>query len=362
MDRIEVMMQEFTEAMGVSGAEEEVFGLMEKHLAGVADIERDHLGSFIGRLRGGTDSPRVMLVGHMDEVGFMVSHFTGKYIRFNTLGGWWPPRILGLVVKIRTSKEEITGVVASKSPFIMEKDERDKPLKAKDLFIDVGLTGKQKPESLGIRPGDPVAPVMPFMILKGGKAYMAKAWDNRIGCMVVVEVLRRLKRYRLPNALYGVGTVQEEVGIRGGVTSGYSIRPDVCFAVDVNIAQDLPGSYEGSTEKLGKGVSICVYDATLIPNVKLRDHVAEIAEKKKIPYHFSAIPFGGTDGGKVHLNETGVPTLVIGIPTRYIHSSAGILLRKDFDSAVRLMIEVIRTLDRKTVGGFIQAPPPGRLR
>lgn len=353
MDRIELLMKEFTEAMGVSGAEQDVFDLMALHLDGLVDVEKDRLGSFIGRLKGGKESPRVMLAGHMDEIGFMVSHFSGNYIRFNTLGGWWPPRILGTIVKIRSAKGDITGVIASKSPFFMEKEERDKPLKAKDLFIDVGLSGKQKPKSLGICPGDPVVPVSPFTILEGGKAYMAKAWDNRAGCMVIVEALRRLKRFKLPNAVFGVGTVQEEVGIRGAVTSSHKVAPDICFAVDVNVAQDLPGSCEEAPEKLGRGVSICVYDATLIPNLKLRDHVAGIAEKNKIPYHFSAIQFGGTDGGKVHLNESGVPTLVIGIPTRYIHGSAGILLRKDFDTTVRLMVEVIKSLDKKTVGRFL---------
>ncbi|MBN1164638.1 MAG: M42 family metallopeptidase [Candidatus Krumholzibacteriota bacterium] len=349
MDRIEELMREFTEAMGVSGAEAEIFDLMEKHLSSIAVVEKDRLGSFIGKLAGKSERPRVMLAAHMDEVGFMVSHFTGKYIRFNPLGGWWFPQMLGLPVRILTARGDVPGVIASKSPFIMEREERDKTIPAKDLFIDVGLTGKQKPESLGVKPGDPVVPVFPFTVLGGKKTYMAKAWDNRIGCLAVVEVMRRLKKTSLPGTLYGVGTVQEEVGIRGAVTSGHSVKPDVCFTVDVNIALDLPGSPEGSTEKLGDGVSICIYDATLIPNVKLRDLVIEVAEKKKIPYHFSSVPFGGTDGGRIHLNEAGVPTLVIAIPTRYIHSPAGILCRKDFDNTVKLLVEVIKILDQKKV-------------
>ncbi len=353
MDRIEELMKKFTEAMGVSGAEQQVYGLMKDELEPVAEIGRDKLGSFIGRLKGGRERPRIMLAAHMDEIGLMVSHFTGNFIRFNTLGGWWNPRLIGMPVRIRTPKKDIMGVVVSKSPFHMDNEERDRPLKTRDLYIDVGLTGKRKPDSLGIRPGDPVVPEASFMILDGGRTYMAKAWDDRAGCLAVVEIMKKLARYKLPNALFCAGTVQEEVGLRGAVTSGHSIAPDLCFAIDVNIAQDLPGSPEGGVEKLGAGVSICVYDATLIPNVKLRDHVAGVAEKKKIPHHFSAIPFGGTDGGKVHLNESGVPTLVLGIPTRYIHSSAGILCRKDFDNTVRLMVEVIRTLDEKTVGGFV---------
>lgn len=353
MDRIESLLKEFTEAFAVPGFEDEVFGLMNRHLKSIAEVERDRLGSFIAKLGGARQGPKVMLTAHMDEIGFMVSHFSSNFIKFNTLGGWWPPRMIGLPVKIRSSRGDIPGVIASKSPFHMEESERKGPYKAKDLYIDVGLTGKKKPGSLGIKPGDPVAPVFPFTALKGGKVYMAKAWDDRVGCALVVEVLRRLSKVRLPNTVYGIGTVQEEVGIRGAVTSGHHVNPDVCFVLEVSIAQDIPGSPDGGEEKLGEGVSICVYDATLIPNAKLRDHVVSVAEKKKIPYHYSAVPFGGTDGGKVHLNEIGVPTLVIGVPTRYIHSAAGIIHRRDFDNAVRLVAEVIKSLNGRKVKGLV---------
>ncbi len=352
MDRTEQLLKEFTDAAGVSGAESEVFALMKKHLGKITEISGDRLGSFIGKLSKGKDAPRVMLTAHMDEIGLMVSHFSGNFIRFNPLGGWWSPKLVGLPVRIITRKGDIHGVVATRSPFLMEKDERDKPVKPKDMFIDVGLVGKKKPESLGIRPGDPVVPVFPFTTLHGGKAYMAKAWDDRLGCAAICEVMHKLSKLPLPNSVYAVGTVQEEVGIRGAVTSGHEVSPDVCFAIDVNIARDLPGSSDEEPEKLGGGVSICVYDATLIPNTKLRDLVADVADKKKIPYHFSAIPFGGTDGGRIHLNESGVPTLVIGIPTRYIHSAAGIVYRKDYDNAVKLLVEVTRVLDAKTVAGL----------
>jgi len=352
MDRIETLLKEFTETAGVSGDEGKVFALMRKHLGDITEVSGDRLGSFIGKLSKGEDSPRIMLTAHMDEIGLMVSHFTGNFVRFNTLGGWWSPRLIGLPVRVITRKGDVPGVVATMSPFLIEKEDRDRPVKPKDMFIDVGLTGKKKPEDLGIRPGDPVVPVFPFTVLSGGKTYMAKAWDDRLGCAVIVEVMRRLSKMKLRSSVYAVGTVQEEVGIRGAVTSGHAVSPDVCFAVDVNIARDLPGSPEGEPEKLGGGVSICVFDATLIPNRKLRDLVADVADRGKIPYHFSAIPFGGTDGGRIHLNESGVPTLVIGIPTRYIHSAAGIMHRKDFDNAVKLLVEVTRALDAKTVAGL----------
>ncbi len=353
MDRIEKMMKEFTETAGVSGAEEEVFALMKKHLGKIASIDKCGLGSFVGHLKKGRKKPRIMIAGHMDEVGLMVSHFSGSFIKFNTIGGWWAPRLLGLPVRIKTSKGCVRGVIASKSPFHMEPEERKKEIKTKELYIDVGLTGDKKPEKLGIMPGDPVVPDTPFLPLDGGKTYLAKAWDNRIGCMVVVETLKKLSRLDIPNAVYGVGTVQEEVGLRGAVTSGYHVNPDVALTVDVGIAQDIPGGPEGGMEKLGGGVSICVYDNSLIPNRKLRDLVISVADKKKIPYHFSSISVGGTDGGKLHMDRSGVPTIVFGIPTRYIHSGAGILARSDFENAVKLVVEVVKSLDEKTVRKLI---------
>ena len=352
MDRIEELLKEFTEATGVSGFEGDVSDLMRKHLASIASIERDRLGSFIARLEGPREKPRIMLAAHMDEIGFMVSHFSGSFVRFNTLGGWWGPRMLGLPVMIRTSRGEVPGVIASKNPFEMEEEERKAPFKTKDLYVDVGLIGKKSPESLGIRPGDPIAPRFPFTALAGGHAYMAKAWDDRAGCVMVVEVLAALSRIKRPNAVYGVGTVQEEVGIRGAVTSGFQINPDVCLILEVDIAQDTPGSAEGSPGRLGEGVSIYVYDASLIPNTKLRDHVISVARRKKIPFQYSAVPVGGTDGGRVHLTASGVPTMVIGVPARHIHSAAGIICRTDFDAAVKLVTEVVKTLDEKTVAAL----------
>jgi len=346
-------MKEFTEAPGVSGFEGEIAGLMRSHLSKVADFETDRLGSVVARLRAGKKGPRIMLTAHMDEVGFMVSHFTSRFVRFNKMGGWWTPRMVGLPVTVRTAKGDVRGVIASKSPFFMDEEERKKVPKADDLFIDVGAVGGKGPESLGILPGDPVIPDFPFTVLAGGKTYLAKAWDDRVGCVMVVEALRRLAKAAPPNAVFGVGSVQEEVGIRGAVTSGALIDPDVCIALEVNLAQDIPGSAEGRPEKLGGGVSIYVYDATLIPNSRLRDLAVAVAKEKKIPYHYSALPVGGTDGGKVQLNRHGVPTIVIGVPTRYIHSGAGIIYRPDYDAALKLVVETVRKLDAKRVKGLV---------
>jgi putative aminopeptidase FrvX len=322
MDRIEALMKEFTEASGVSGFEGDVFSLLERHLAPIAAIEKDRLGSCIARLKGGKARPRVMLAAHMDEVGFMVSHFSGSFVRFNPLGAWWHPRMIGLPVVIRTSKGDLPGVIATKNPYEMEEDERKGSFKAKDMYVDVGLFGTKSPESLGIRPGDPVVPRFPFTVLDGGRAYMAKAWDDRAGCIMLIEVLSALATVKLPNTVFGVGTVQEEVGIRGAMTSGFQTNPDVCIILEVDVAQDTPGSSEGSPGK-------------------------------KIAFQYSAVAFGGTDGGRVQLTAAGVPTIVVGVPARHIHSAAGIICRKDFDAAVKLVAEVVKTLDAATVAGLV---------
>jgi len=349
MDDTEKMMNDFTGAAGVSGNEEAVFDLMERYLEGTVEVSRDKLGSFIGRLSAGEEEPRIMLAGHMDEVGLMVSHFEDSFVKFAVVGGWWAARLIGLPVIIKTADKDIRGVVACKSPFTMEADERKKVPKKTDLFIDIGLTSDETPDEFGIRPGDPVVPDVPFTPLINGSTYMAKAWDNRIGCMAVVETLRKLSSRKPPCAVFGVGTVQEEVGLRGAETSVHYVNPDVCLAVDVGIAQDIPGSPKGGMDKLGRGVSVSVFDASLIPNRALRDLVVEVAEREGIDYYFSATPFGGTDGGKFHLSRSGVPTIVLSIPTRYIHSGGGILDRGDFESTVQLLEKLIMSLDSEAV-------------
>ncbi len=188
--------------------------------------------------------------------------------------------------------------------------------------------------------------------MNNGSLYMGKAWDDRVGCAMIVDVLRALSETEHPNTVFGVGTAQEEVGLRGATTSSYSVDPDVGFALEVSIARDTPGSSDQATEALGAGVSILIYDGSMIPNRRLRDLVISIAEEENIPYHFSSISGGGTDSGSIHLSRRGVPSLTIGVPTRYIHSHVGILRREDYDHATKLMIEVIGRLDGKTVKGL----------
>lgn len=354
MDASHALLKELCEGFGPPGHETEIAGLMKKHLRGLGEVTQDGLGSIICRKKGTADEPRVMIAGHMDEVGFMVKGITPEgFIKFLPMGGWWGHVVLAQKVRIRTRKGDVVGVVGSKPPHELQEEERRKVIELKDMFIDVGATSYfDVRKKLGIRPGDPIVPEAGFTVMANERLYLAKALDNRMGCALVVDALRRLKEARHPNTVYGVATTMEEVGLRGAQTSVASVKPQVAIAVDVGIAHDTPGTIGEGDEKLGNGVGMLVYDATMIPNVKLRDLAVDICERQKIPYHLGTVERGGTDAGRFHVYDTGMPALVIFIPTRYIHSHSTIMDRKDYDAAVRLLVELTKRLDRKTVGGL----------
>jgi len=354
MDSTEEMLRELTEITAISGFERDVARVIEKHLKPFARVTYDRLGSVICRKEGTSADPKIMLAGHMDEVGFLVKQITKEgYIRFIPIGGWWPHVILGHRVIIKTRKGDVVGVVGSKPPHDLEDEERKKVIDVKDMHIDVGATRRFDVEKkLGVRPGDAIVPWSPFQVMGNPKMYLAKAWDDRVGCAVMIDVIKRLAKQRHPNTVYGVGTVQEEVGLRGAQTSAAVVDPDVGFALEVSIAHDTPGYGTDEVEALGAGAAIYVYDRTMIPNRNLLDLVIDIATKKKIPFHLASIPKGGTDTGRIHLNRAGVPSLVIGVPTRYIHTHAGIIHRSDYDSTVRLVAETMKVLDKKKVASL----------
>src|SRR5699024_3181877 len=204
---------------------------------------------------------------------------------------------------------------------------------------------RDEASDFGVRPGDSIVPYFEFTQLKNEKMLLAKAWDNRIGCAIAVEVLKQLQDTDHPNTVYGVGTVQEEVGLRGARTATNKIKPDIGFGVDVGIAGDMPGvSDKDADSKLGNGPQIILYDASMVSHKGVRDLVVDTADEKNIPYQFATMAGGGTDSGSIHLTANGVPSLSITIATRYIHTHAAILHRDDFEQAVKLIVEVIKKL------------------
>lgn len=349
MDELATLLKTLTEAHGIPGYETEIREVMRGLLAGLGEIEQDNIGSLI--CRRGESGPRVMLAAHMDEIGFMVKHITPEgFIRFTPLGGWFDQVLLGQRVVIKTGKGDVIGVIGAKPPHLLSPDERKKVVEKKDMYIDIGATSVREVEEAGVRVGDPIVPLAPFQILAGGRAYLAKAFDDRVGCAVLVEVMRRLTREGHPNTVYGVATVQEEVGLRGAATSVEKVNPEVALILESDIAGDVPGiKPEESPVKLGGGPTIVVYDARMIPNLRLRDLAVETAQSLGIPIQFSVIEGGATDGGVIHLHKGGVPTLVIGVPARHIHSHSAIIHREDVERAIALVTALVQRLDAETV-------------
>lgn len=356
MDFTLKLLKELTEASGISGYESPIREVIRKYLVNYGELSQDKIGSVICLKKGTSEKPKIMLAGHMDEIGFMVKQITPEgFLKFLPLGGWFDQVLLGQRVIIHTVKGEVIGVIGAKPPHLLPAEEREKVVKRKDMYIDIGATSKDEVDAAGVRLGDPVIPRADFVELAGGKTYLSKAFDDRVGTALVISALKELQEKSHPNSIYGVATVMEEVGLRGATTSVRAVDPDLAIILESDIAGDVPGiKPEESSIKLGKGPTVILYDARMIPNIRFRDFVLDIASKNKIPVQLSAIEAGATDGGIIHLHGTGVPTIVIGVAARHIHSHSSIIHRQDYDEAVKLLLALINGLDAKSVASFTE--------
>ncbi|TFF85179.1 M42 family peptidase [Candidatus Heimdallarchaeota archaeon] len=367
-------LEEWCNAFGPSGFEHEVSKMVKEYISPFADeTTSDKTGSLI--FKRGSKGPKIMLAGHIDEVGFIISGISEKgFLTFNQVGGWWDQTLLSQRVLIRTRDgETINGVFVAKPPHILSAKEREKVVKKEDMFIDVGCKSKKEVEALGIKIGDPAVPDSTFQLLKRKqlrknddddkkKEYpvtlaLGKAFDDRVGAFIIAEVFRRLSEEKIdhPNQLYGVATTQEEVGLRGARTAAHVIQPDVGFALDVDISGDIPNvSKLKSPAEMSKGPAILTGDSSMLPNPHLKHFVLDVAEEIGVDHQLSILARGGTDAGVIHLTGAGCPSLAINIPTRHIHSHNGILDLEDIEREVELLIELIKRLDKKTVASFTE--------
>lgn len=356
MDFTFELLKELTEANGVPGYEAPVRAVVRKYLDPLGELSQDKIGSVICRQDSSTPSPRVMLVGHMDEIGFMVKHITKEgFIHFLPLGGWFDQVLLGQRVVILTQQGQVVGVIGAKPPHLLTTEERSKVVMKKDMYIDIGATSQEEVEAAGVRPGDPVVPRADFVSLANQKTYLSKAFDDRVGVAMVISTLQAMKDQPHPNTLYGVASVQEEVGLRGATTSVRGVDPDVAIVLEFDIAGDVPSiKPEEFAVKLGAGPSMLIYDTRMIPNLKLRSLVMQVAEAEDILLQVSYVEGGATDAGVIHLHGTGVPTIVLAVPARHIHSHSSIIHRDDYDNAVKLVAALITQLDAETVRSLTQ--------
>ncbi len=346
------LLKRLSEVNGIPGFERRVGDLVERELKGFCAIERDNLGSVIAAPRSNAEGPKIMLAGHMDEIGFMVKRVTKEgFVKFTPLGGWWDQVLLAQRVIIETHKGPIRGLIGCKPPHILTPEEAKKVVERKDMYIDIGAKDRDEAtKKLGVRPGQPIMPWSPCERLANPDYLLGKAWDDRFGVALMVEALKAFERKQHPNQIYGAGTTQEEVGLRGAQTAVHTVDPDIGLILDVTIAGDVPGMSEDDSElKLGQGVVINLLDGSMIPDQRLRDFIIDVAEQEQIPHQLGLLERGGTDGGRIHIHARGVPSCFLAVATRHIHSHAAIMHAKDFDNALRLVTALIKRLDAKTV-------------
>jgi putative aminopeptidase FrvX len=350
MDQDTLQLFKFlTELQGASGFEHEVRHFMRKEIQQYTnEIVQDRLGSIFGVKRGNEGDPTVMVAGHMDEVGFMVTQITDNgMLRFQPLGGWWNQVLLAQRVQIMTDNGPVIGVIGSIPPHLLSDELRAKPMDIKNMLIDIGADHKENALEIGIRPGQQIVPICPFTPMANEKKILAKAWDNRYGCGLAIELLKEVQHETLPNTLYSGATVQEEVGLRGAKTAANMIKPDIFYALDASPANDMSGA-KNEFGQLGKGVLLRILDRTMVTHKGLRDFVLDTAESNDIPYQYF-VSQGGTDAGSVHVSNDGVPSTVIGICSRYIHTSASIIHVDDYLAAKELLVKLVKATDKTTI-------------
>ncbi len=359
------------DSFGPSGFEREPVRVVKNYVKDFVDeISSDKLGSLLFKKHGMTKEPVILVPGHIDEVGFVVSGINKEgFLAFNPIGGWFDQVLLGQRVKVRTKDGNLLlGVIAATPPHVLPPNERDKVIKKEKMFIDIGCSNEQEAKKLGVRIGDPVVPDSIFSTIqktvfeeKEEKGTMTlalgKGFDDRVGTFIAVEAVRRLRKENIkhPNTVIGAATVQEEVGLRGARTTAHIVRPDACLTLDVEVSGDVPGiEAHKAPAKMGKGPTILTYDSSMIPNQALKELVIETAEQSKIPYQLSQAARGGTDAGIIHISNAGCPTVVLGVATRHIHSHVGMLSLDDVENCIKLVIEVIKRLDLATVNSFTE--------
>jgi putative aminopeptidase FrvX len=349
-DPLVQLLKELTEAPGPPGYEEPVRKIMAERMRAFTDkISYDGLGSIIAQQ--GASGPRIMLDAHMDELGGMVRRIRPDgFVSMQMLGYWLNAALPDQRWVIIGSKGPVPAVTDIWDAHIAPHDAQGHP-QQQELFLDTGARNAADVEALGISPGDPVAPISTFETLANNR-YLAKAWDDRVGCAVMLEVMRRLQHVAHPNQVFYVGTVQEEgsIEMRGAATSARIINPDIGFALEVGIPNDVPGpSPEAAQEVLGGGPGMMLYTFSELPNRKLVAHVKQVAATQHIPLQFDFVPGFGDDAGAIKLNNSGVPVTTVLVPARSTHAHNGIIDRSDFDRTVDLMVALIQSLDAAAV-------------
>jgi endoglucanase len=330
-----MLLEKLSNASGVSGFENEIRQVIKDGLSShVDEISTDSIGNLFATKKGDGNDPKIMVAAHMDEVGLFVDFIESKgYVRFKKVGGI-DDRVL-LSKKVYIGDKKAPGVIGMKPIHLKSASDRGKVVASDDMFIDVGASSKDEAEK-SVKVGDPV--VFATKLNQSGDILTGKAFDDRAGCGVLVELLKR----DYPFTVYGVFTVQEELGLRGAQVAAYALNPDFGFALEGTTAGDMPSKRDVSpSTNMGAGPAITIMDRATISDKRLVDLLIDTAKKENIPYQFKRTITGGTDAGAIHKARAGVPSVTVSIPVRYIHAPAGMLNLLDFQNTVELMYKTL---------------------
>ncbi len=357
-DRTETLLRQLSNATGPPGFEEDVRRIMVREMKPYGRISYDGLGSVIAQ--NGTAGPRVMLDAHMDELGGVVRRVTGEgFLSMQMLGGWLDQALPDQRWIIIGSKGPVLAVTGIRDIHYTPADERTKVIPREQIFLDIGAKSAADAARLGVEPGDPVAPLSPFEALNDSGDYVGKAFDDRVGCAVVIEALRRLAASGHPSQLFVAATVQEEVGLRGAQAAVAIIKPDVAISIEGGVTGDAPGGHpEESQVRLGGGPGLFLYDSSELPNRRLVALTKEVATAIHAPLQFDVAQGYGDDSAEIQRANGGAPTVNLVVPVRYTHAHNGVMNRQDFDRLVDLTAALIGRLDAPTVARLRDFSPP----
>jgi len=350
-DRVVGLLEKLSNAAGPPGAEEPVRAIMVGEMKPLATeaIRYDGMGSVIAQQ--GKTGPRIMIDAHMDELGGMVRRVTPTgFLTMQMLGGWLDQALVDQRWIIIGSKGPVHAVTGIRDIHVITPEERTRVFSRDSVYLDIGAKNAAEAAAMGVEPGDPVVPDSPFLVMNGSGNYLGKGWDDRIGCAVLLEAMRRTASLPHANQLFYVATTQEEVGLRGARAAVNVVKPDIGIAIEGGITGDAPGARPEETQvKLGAGPGMFLYDSSTIANRKMVAFTKKTAAAKALPLQSDLVQGYGDDSAEMQTMDGGAPTINLVVPVRYTHSHNGIVNRQDFDQTVELVVAMLVQMDAKTV-------------
>jgi putative aminopeptidase FrvX len=359
-DDVETKLERLSNAHGVVGFEGPVREIIKEYWKPyLEEMHVDGMGNVVGFVKKREGRPRVLIMAHMDEVGFLVKEISDNgFVYVQPVGDWMDQVTFAQRWVIMTSKGPVVGYSGYESIHLLEDDMAVPIVSHKKMYLDVGKKSRDEVMALGIRPGLPISPDSAFVITSDPQRYFAKALDDRVMLVAITDILDKLKNADVKVDLVVAATVQEEIGLRGSEVVYNQVQPDLVINMDIGVARDFPqfyGEVRHNPLSLEKGPAFFIYDWTMIPNNKLVEFFIEASNKAQVPYQLASEENYGEDGGCLQKKGFGVPTINVGIPVRYAHGHYSMMDRRDYDHFVKLLVQILQDMtpdDVKNIRSF----------